>query len=51
MSATATGRQLASAGQLDQALAVLLEAADQDPTDVEAHLAIYEVAQILREGA
>src|ERR1700686_601011 len=48
MSDTATGRQLASAGQLDQALAVLLAAADRDPADVEAHLAIYEVAQILR---
>src|SRR5260370_38217922 len=48
MSATATGRQLASEGKLDQALAVLLRACGQDPTDVEAHLAIYEVAQILR---
>ncbi len=48
MSATSTGRQLASAGQLDQALAVLLAAADEDPADVGAHLAIYEVAQILR---
>jgi tetratricopeptide (TPR) repeat protein len=51
MGGTATGRALASEGKLDQALAVLLEAADRDPADVEAHLAIYEVAQILRRPA
>lgn len=45
---TAHGRALASAGRLDEALAVLLGAATADPADVGAHLAIYEVAQILR---
>lgn len=45
---TASGRALASAGRLDEALATLLEAAALDPRDAGAHLAIYEVAQILR---
>ncbi|HEY4438924.1 MAG TPA: hypothetical protein VGN14_00625 [Candidatus Elarobacter sp.] len=45
---TAVGRSLASAGRLDEALSVLVEAAAANPADVEAHLAIYEVAQILR---
>jgi len=45
---TANGRALASAGRLDEALATLLEAAALDPRDAGAHLAIYEVAQILR---
>jgi len=48
-SGTASGRRLASVGRLDEALAVLLAAAGADATDIEAHLAIYEVAQLLRQ--
>ena len=48
-SGTAFGRRLANAGRLDEALDVLRAAAARDPADVEAHLAIYEVAQILRQ--
>lgn len=46
--ATARGRALASAGKLDEALGTLVAAAAAEPSDVEAHLAIYEVAQLLR---
>jgi hypothetical protein len=46
---TGLGRKLAQAGRLDEALAVLVEATAANPADVEAHLAIYEVAQILRQ--
>jgi tetratricopeptide (TPR) repeat protein len=44
---TERGRALAAEGQHDAALRTLLTAAAERPDDVGAHLAIYEVAQIL----
>ncbi|MBV8582066.1 MAG: hypothetical protein JO225_07830 [Candidatus Eremiobacteraeota bacterium] len=46
---TARGRDLARAGRLDEALAAFLEAVERDERAVDAHLGIYEVAQILRQ--
>ncbi|MDB5073074.1 MAG: cytochrome ubiquinol oxidase subunit [Candidatus Eremiobacteraeota bacterium] len=46
--ATARGRALARAGHLDEALAVFLDAVARDDRELDAHLGIYEVAQILR---
>jgi hypothetical protein len=46
--ATARGRELARAGRLDAALAAFLDAAELDDRLLDAHLGIYEVAQILR---
>ncbi len=45
---TARGRSLARAGRLDEALAAFLEAVERDERALDAHLGIYEVAQILR---
>jgi hypothetical protein len=45
---TARGRALARAGRLDEALATLLAAVERDERALDAHLGIYEVAQILR---
>lgn len=42
------GRALAAAGKHEAALETLLGAVADDPTDVGAHLAIYEVAQLVR---
>jgi hypothetical protein len=42
------GRDLARSGRLDEALAALLDAVAADGAALDAHLAIYEVAQILR---
>ena len=48
-SASATrGRDLARSGRLDEALAAFLEAVAADGTALDAHVGIYEVAQILR---
>ncbi|HEY6462571.1 MAG TPA: hypothetical protein VIY73_20520, partial [Polyangiaceae bacterium] len=48
-SALATrGRDLARSGRLDEALAVFLDTVAADGTVLDAHLGIYEVAQILR---
>jgi tetratricopeptide (TPR) repeat protein len=44
---TGHGRALAGAGRLDEALVTLLDATAANPGDVGAHLAIYEVAQLL----
>jgi hypothetical protein len=46
--ATARGRDLARTGRLDEALTAFLGAAGRDPAILDAHLGIYEVAQILR---
>jgi hypothetical protein len=46
--ATARGRDAARAGRLDEALAGFLDAVRLDGRAVDAHLGIYEVAQILR---
>jgi tetratricopeptide (TPR) repeat protein len=46
--ATARGRELARAGRLDEALAAFLDAVSRDDRALDAHLGIYEVAQILR---
>jgi hypothetical protein len=46
--ATARGRDAARAGRLDEALAGFLDAVRLDERAVDAHLGIYEVAQILR---
>jgi hypothetical protein len=46
--ATARGRELARAGRLDAALAAFLDAVELDDQVLDAHLGIYEVAQILR---
>src|SRR5665213_1008383 len=48
LEATARGRELARAGRLDEALAAFLGAAERDAGILDAHLGIYEVAQILR---
>jgi len=45
---TARGRELARAGRLDEALAAFLAAVERDGRALDAHLGIYEVAQILR---
>ncbi|HTD33956.1 MAG TPA: hypothetical protein VK665_09870 [Candidatus Elarobacter sp.] len=45
---TALGRSLARAGRLDEALATFLAAVERDERALDAHLGIYEVAQILR---
>src|ERR1700694_2028051 len=45
---TARGRELARAGRLDEALASFLTAVAGDARALDAHLGIYEVAQILR---
>ena len=45
---TARGRELARAGRLDEALALFLDAVALDGRMLDAHLGIYEVAQILR---
>jgi hypothetical protein len=45
---TARGRELARAGRLDEALAAFLDAVARDGRALDAHLGIYEVAQILR---
>lgn len=45
---TARGRELARAGRLDEALASFLTAVEGDARALDAHLGIYEVAQILR---
>jgi tetratricopeptide (TPR) repeat protein len=42
------GRDLARAGRLDEALAAFQAALTADPEVLDAHLGIYEVAQILR---
>ncbi len=42
------GRALARQGRLDEALTAFLEAVRVNPADLDAHLGIYEVAQILR---
>jgi tetratricopeptide (TPR) repeat protein len=44
----ARGRHLAQQGRLEDALAALLSAVERDERLVDAHLGIYEVAQILR---
>ena len=46
--ATLRGRELARAGRLDEALAAFLDAVARDGRALDAHLGIYEVAQILR---
>jgi len=46
-SAAARGRALARDGRLDEALTALLAAVGADAADLDAHLGIYEVAQIL----
>ncbi|HEX3548801.1 MAG TPA: hypothetical protein VHT53_00390 [Candidatus Elarobacter sp.] len=46
--AAARGRTLARAGRLEEALAAFLDAVERDPRDLDGHLGIYEVAQILR---
>jgi hypothetical protein len=46
---TEHGRTLARAGRLDEALAAFLDAVGGDAGIVDAHLGIYEVAQILRK--
>jgi hypothetical protein len=46
---TARGRALARAGRLDEALATFLAAVERDARALDAHLGIYEVAQILRQ--
>jgi hypothetical protein len=46
--ATARGRELARAGRLDEALELFLDAVALDDRTLDAHLGIYEVAQILR---
>ncbi len=46
--AAARGRSLARAGRLEEALAAFLEAVERDDRELDAHLGIYEVAQILR---
>ena len=48
LQATARGRELARAGRLDEALAAFLGAVAGDARVLDAHLGIYEVAQILR---
>jgi len=48
LEATARGRELARAGRLDAALAAFLDAVELDDRVLDAHLGIYEVAQILR---
>jgi glutathione synthase/RimK-type ligase-like ATP-grasp enzyme len=48
--ATARGRELARAGRLDEALAAFLDAVAHDHRAIDAHLGIYEVAQILRRS-
>lgn len=45
---TVRGRELARCGNLDEALAAFLEAVALDGRALDAHLGIYEVAQILR---
>jgi hypothetical protein len=45
---TARGRSLARAGRLEEALATFLAAVEGDERTLDAHLGIYEVAQILR---
>jgi hypothetical protein len=46
--AAARGRELARAGRLDEALEAFLSAVASDDRTLDAHLGIYEVAQILR---
>lgn len=46
---SAQGRLLARAGRLDEALAAFTDAVRHDALVVDAHLGIYEVAQILRQ--
>ena len=48
LDATARGRELARSGRLQEALAAFLGAVERDPRVLDAHLGIYEVAQILR---
>ncbi|HEX3465652.1 MAG TPA: hypothetical protein VHS78_16500 [Candidatus Elarobacter sp.] len=45
---TGRGRSLARAGRLDEALASFLAAVEVDERALDAHLGIYEVAQLLR---
>jgi tetratricopeptide (TPR) repeat protein len=46
--ATARGRTLAREGKLEEALSAFLDAVARDGAQLDAHLGIYEVAQILR---
>lgn len=46
---TARGRRLAREGRLEEALAAFSDAVRDDARIVDAHLGIYEVAQILRQ--
>ena len=48
---TVVGRELARAGRLEEALEAFLDAVACDPQALDAHLGIYEVAQILRMPA
>ncbi|HEX3466617.1 MAG TPA: hypothetical protein VHT05_00795 [Candidatus Elarobacter sp.] len=48
VASAARGRDLARAGRLDEALAAFEAAVAADPAALDAHLGIYEVAQILR---
>ena len=48
LEATPRGRELARAGRLDEALTAFLGAVERDEGILDAHLGIYEVAQILR---
>jgi hypothetical protein len=48
LDATARGRELARSGRLEEALAAFLGAVERDDRVLDAHLGIYEVAQILR---
>jgi hypothetical protein len=48
LDATTRGRELARAGRLEEALAAFLGAVERDERVLDAHLGIYEVAQILR---
>ncbi len=49
LTATAHGRRLAREGRLDEALTAFTSALDHDAGVADAHLGIYEVAQILRK--
>jgi len=48
LEATARGRDLARAGRLEEALSAFIGAVEGDAGILDAHLGIYEVAQILR---
>jgi hypothetical protein len=47
LDATVRGRELARSGRLEEALAAFLGAVERDDRILDAHLGIYEVAQIL----